>query len=81
MEEDLTLDELKAIIESNRKEENRRNKFFALLIKGVNLDDPNDESDEERIDRIKKQAEAKLRGVPEEKIVYDELGFGFETEG
>lgn len=47
-------------------------------LKGINLDDPNNESDEERFERIKRGAQAKLQGKSEEEITLGEIGFGYE---
>lgn len=73
----MTLQEIKAIIEVRRKEENRRNRF-AAAIQGINMDG-GDETDEERFDRVRRNAAAQLAGKSEEELVLDELGFGVET--
>jgi type I site-specific restriction-modification system R (restriction) subunit len=80
LEDSITMQELKAIIDANRKAETRRHKFMAAL-KGINLDDPNTESDEERFERIRRTSSAKLRGKSEEEYTLEEIGFGYETEG
>lgn len=71
------MQELKAIIDANRKAEARRHKFMAAL-KGINLDDPNTESDEDRLDRIKRSAAAKASGKSEEELTLEGIGFGYE---
>lgn len=80
MEIKLSLPELNAILDAARKQEHERRKFTAAL-KGVDLDESGTkETNEERFERIKRQAEAKASGKSETEIEFNELGFGVEIE-
>lgn len=62
----------------NRKAEERRNKFMAA-IQGINLDDGNPESAEEKFRNVQTRARARLSGRSEEEVVLQEIGFGYES--
>lgn len=47
-------------------------------LQGVDLDGAN-ESDEERFERIRRQAQAQLAGKSEEELVLGDIGFGYEA--
>lgn len=82
MEEELSLPELNAILNAGREREYTRNKFTAAL-KGIDLDKNSEsrgETNEERFERIKRQAEAKASGKSETEIEFSDLGFGVEIE-
>lgn len=70
MELKLTLDELNLILEKSRQKEHNNRKFLAAL-KGVNLDDENEEeveTGEEALERIKRRAAARASGKSEDEI-------------
>lgn len=70
LERVLSLDELNAIVNAGRDRDMRHWKFQASL-KGINLDDANDnaeeqETGEEALERIKRRAAVKARGITDE---------------
>lgn len=79
IEDNLTLDELQAILEASREQEYRRQKFAAAL-KGVDLDAQKGGSGDASFEEVKRRAEAKLRGVSEEEIEFSEIGIGIIEE-
>jgi hypothetical protein len=70
LEEQLSLGELELLITKARDVEHERQKFAASL-KGINLDGP-EENSEEAFEKVKMRAQAKLAGQSEEEF---ELGF------
>lgn len=78
IEENLSLDELQAILEASRDQEYRRQKFAAAL-KGVDLDAAS-KSTTESFDEVKRRAEAKLRGVSEEEVEFGSIGIAVFEE-
>lgn len=86
LEDSLNLEELELIVKAARDKEHREQAFLAAL-KGIDIDADNEntETPEERLERIKRRAEAKAAGMTEEEIdrkaEYEELsGFGIEVE-
>lgn len=77
LESVLNLPELEAIISAAREKEMRHHKFMAAL-KGLNLDD--DDSAKERVEEIKRRAEAKRLGTTTEALEFNEFGIDFEEE-
>lgn len=73
MEENLNLEEMKAILDASRKQEHQRQKFAAAL-KGVNLDE-SPEEDVPTFEDVKRRAEAKARGLSEDAVEFGEVGF------
>lgn len=75
IEEELSLPELLQILESYREIEHNRFRAMAAL-KGIDLDaEQNAEAD---FERVKRQAEARLRGVTEEQIELAQIGIAVE---
>lgn len=75
IEEELSLPELLQILESYREIEHNRFRAMAAL-KGIDLDaESNAEAD---FERVKRQAEARLRGVTEEQIELAQIGIAVE---
>ncbi|UUG69565.1 tail assembly chaperone [Streptomyces phage Sham] len=79
IEENLTLDELQAILEASRDQEYRRQKFAAAL-KGIDLDAQKKDSGDSSFEEVKRRAEAKLRGVSEEEVELADIGIGVIEE-
>lgn len=75
IEENLTVEELRQILDSFRELERNRLKAAAAL-KGIDLD--KNESAESAFDRIKMRAEARARGVSEEEYELSMIGIGVE---
>jgi hypothetical protein len=76
LEMEISLPELEALLTAARDREYRKNKFAAAL-KGINLDEGN-ESVQDRFDKIKVRAEAKLSGKSEDALEFDALGLDVE---
>lgn len=80
LEESLTLRELDEILNAARKQEHAKRKFAAAL-KGWELPDWEEEQGSDvSFDDVKRRVEAKTRGVPEEAIALEEIGFAFISE-
>lgn len=77
LEESLCLEELEVLIKASREKEHRHNKFMASL-KGIDLDE--DTSAQERFERVKREAEAELRGVSAEALEFEALGLDIVEE-
>lgn len=76
MEEELTLDELYALVEAQYRREHRQNRFAAAL-QGVDLDEgKKDDSFED----IKHRAEATLAGRSESEFTFDMIGIDVEDD-
>lgn len=77
MEEEITLDELYAILGSVRETEYEKKKFLAAL-QGVDLDEG---KRSEEFERVKQKANAALAGKTEEEYVFNNIiGIDFETD-
>lgn len=79
LEENLSLPELTAIVSAARDAERTRQKFAAAL-KGINLDDADEESAKSRFEAAQRKAEAMLNGMDEAEADFIGTGLGFETE-
>lgn len=77
MEDDLTLDELYLLIDSDRKKEHRNNKFLAA-VQGIDLDD--DPQKDDAFERVKAKAAADLAGKTEQEMVFDYIGIEVESD-
>lgn len=64
--------EINAIRDAARKRDHARQKFEAMLHKGINLDEQ--QGDTPTFDEVKRRAEAKLRGITEEAFELGEIG-------
>lgn len=88
LEANLTIDELNATLDAMRRREFERMKFEAAIHKGIDISDPNQESAEDRFNRVKLRAEARrLAGGDESNIehvedalVLSEIGIGIIEE-
>jgi hypothetical protein len=88
LESNLTIEELNATLEAMRRRDFERMKFEAAIHKGINLDDQNQDSDEERFRKTKLRAQARIIAgndkskVPdlEDQIELAQIGFGMSTE-
>lgn len=78
LEDTLSYPELVAMVEALRKQEDRRTRVLAA-VNGVNLDDDSGES-QKRFEEVKRRAEARKRGISEEEVHYNELGFSYREE-
>ena len=76
LEDNLTLDELNAILET-QSELDMNNKRFAASLKGINLDEY---SSNDRFEEIERRALAKARGMSKEKFELESFGISLESE-
>lgn len=76
MEDELTLEELYLLMETEQDREYRRNKFAAAL-QGVDLDENKKNSD---FEQVKQRAAAALAGKSESEYVFDMIGIEVEDD-
>lgn len=79
LEEKINLEELMVILDAARERDYRNQRFMASL-QGIDIDAGAKEAAQERLDRIKQRANAKLSGKTEEELEWSELGMEFEIE-
>lgn len=79
LEENINIDELRAILEAAQRREHRKNKFMAAL-KGIDLDSQSNESAREAFERVKLSALAKSQGKTTDEIEFNALGIDIETD-
>lgn len=80
LEDSLSLDELHVAVKAQRAKEERHNRFMAA-IKGINLDEDGDTmTAEEKVEEMKRRAEAKRAGKSDDEFEFDELGLDIEVE-
>lgn len=83
IEDNLSLPEIEQILDSYRESKWEQNKFLAAL-KGIELDDYHTATrsgdGEVTAEDIKRRAEAKIRGISEEELVFEELSIAYEVE-
>lgn len=80
LEENLSLAELEAILDAERKRQHSKHRFMAML-KGIDLDSAAAKSEEgDPFERAKAKAEAMQRGLSEEEYEFDDMGLGFESD-
>lgn len=73
IEESLNIFEINAIRDAARKKDHERQRFEAMLHKGVDLDEQREDG-VPTFDDIKRRAEAKNRGLSEEQIEFADIG-------
>lgn len=71
--------ELQAMLEAKREQEHREHKFLAAL-KGIDLDEGQKQSAQERFDEVQRRVEAKLTGKDKRQLDLDVFAFDFEEE-
>ncbi len=76
MEDKLTLDELYLLRSAAQKVQHRAFKFMAAL-KGIDLDEEQNQSSFEEVQR---RAAAELAGISEEEYVFNEIGIDIEHD-
>lgn len=79
LEEVITVDELQALLEAAHEAEHRRNKFTAAM-KGIDLDNVNKESAQDRFDAVQHRVNARLSGKSEDELTFEDMGFDLEIE-
>lgn len=81
LEENLSLAELEAILDAERKRQHSKHRFMAML-KGIDLDSAAAKSEDnmDPFERAKAKAEAMQRGLSEEEYEFDDMGLGFESD-
>lgn len=79
MEINLSLAELEAILEAERKRQYNQNKFMAAL-KGIDLEADAAQSAQERVDAVKNRVAAKLAGMDPDSYELSQMGLGIEQE-
>lgn len=68
------------ILKKMREKEKRQMKFTAAL-KGINLDEEDEDPVQQRIEEVKRRAAIKLKGEQEvEREEFADIGIGFITE-
>jgi len=72
LEENLSYPELTAMVKALREQEDRSNRMLAA-VNGINLDENRREDDP--VERVKRRVAAKQRGVTEEVIELEDIGF------
>lgn len=77
MEEELTLEELYALIEGMQRTEHRHNRF-AAAIQGVDLE--KDSKQDDAFEQIRLKAAAELAGKDEDEFVLNMIGIEFEDD-
>lgn len=78
LEMNLSLPELEAILDAERKRQYAHNKFMAAL-KGINLDS-DAANEEDPFERAVAKAHALAEGKSTDEHEFDSIGFGFEEE-
>jgi len=76
MEDNLSLDELIAILDAHREDQYQRNKFLAA-IQGIDLEG---ENNKDKVEEIKLRVRARQAGMHEDDLEVMEVGFGIEEE-
>ena len=82
LEENITIDELAAILEASRNKD-KHDKEFAAALKGIDLKSNSDDEHDDNIspyERAVRKAKAIASGMGEEEYEFAELGFGVEEE-
>jgi len=81
LEESLSLEELHVVVKAARDREERHHRFMAA-IKGINLDEGDAEviTAQEKVEEMKRRAEARRAGKSDEMFEFDELGLDIEVE-
>ena len=76
LENNVTLEELNAIVNKSREQKHQQNKFLAAM-KGIDLDQS--ENQEERFNEVQRRVEAKLSGKSQDEIEFQDFGIDFVT--
>lgn len=76
LEQNVTLEELNAIVNKSREIKHQQNKFLAAM-KGIDLDQSTDQ--EERFNEVQRRVEAKLSGKSKDEIEFQDFGIDFVT--
>ena len=77
LEDNITLDEMEAIISTIRDKQERDQKFLAA-IQGINLDESGEASSE--FEDVERRVRARLAGKSEEEVGFEEFGIAIITE-
>lgn len=72
LEESLSYPELTAMVKALREQEDRSNRMLAA-VNGINLDE--NKREDSAFERIRREVEAEKRGVTEEVIELEDIGF------
>lgn len=72
LEENLSYPELTAMVKALREQEDRSNRMLAA-VHGINLDE--NKREDTAFERIRREVEAEKRGVTEEVIELEDIGF------
>lgn len=79
LEEHLSLADLEALLEKAREVEHNKMKFQASL-QNIDLDKGQTESAEERFEKVKRRAQAKIAGIEEDEFEFMEIGIDVVRE-
>jgi len=79
LEMNISLDELKVILDAARDRDYRNQRFMAA-IQGIDIDKGAKEDAAEALERVKMRAAARLQGKSVEQLEFDELGLDVEIE-
>lgn len=78
LEENLTIEELNAILDAARRKENDARRFAAAL-KGVDYDKATGGEEYDPVEKAKRQAQEILTGKSMEQLDFEEIGIGVES--
>jgi hypothetical protein len=79
LEESITLEELELILDAHREQVHANQKFFAAL-KGIDLDAPSQDEVNDRMERVRNRAAARLKGANPEHADLESMGIDIEIE-
>lgn len=79
LEANITLDELRVILDAARERDHRNQKFLAA-IQGIDLDEGSQQEHQAKFEEIQQRVQARLQGRSVEELEYDELGLDVEIE-
>lgn len=78
LEENLTIEELNAILDAARKKENDARRFAAAL-KGVDYDRATEGEEYDPVEKAKRQAQEIITGKSMEQLDFEDIGIGVES--
>lgn len=67
------------MVEATRAKEHRHHKFMALL-KGIDLDEPDTETPQQKFEKAQQRVRAQKEGRSIESVEFEDLGIDFETD-
>jgi hypothetical protein len=78
LEEELCIAELELVLSAARKQKEEDRKFMAA-VQGIDIDSgENDAVD--RVEQMKREVEARQRGISSEQLELEDLGFSYDSD-